>query len=70
MGKTLALATEMSKLAPTALRLTKQRFRALTQEGFDAALEAAKAAQKEAYASGEPQEAMRKFLEARKSRKV
>jgi enoyl-CoA hydratase/carnithine racemase len=69
MGKTLALATEMSKLAPTALRLTKQRFRALTQEGFDAALEAAKAAQKEAYASGEPQEAMRQFLEARKTKR-
>jgi len=69
MSKSLALAAEMSKLAPTALRLTKQRFRALTQAGFDAALEAAKAAQKEAYASGEPQEAMRKFLDARKSRK-
>lgn len=68
LAKSLALATEMSKLAPTALRLTKQRFRALTQAGFDAALEAAKAAQKEAYASGEPQAAMRKFLQARKSR--
>ena len=70
MAKSLTLATEMAKLAPTALRLTKQRFRAMTPEGFDAALEAAKAAQKEAYASGEPQEAMRKFLETRKSRKV
>src|SRR5260221_647933 len=69
MVKSLALAAEMAKLAPTALRLTKQRFRALTQAGFDAALEAAKAAQKEAYASGEPQEAMRKFLEARKTKK-
>ncbi len=69
MDKSLALAAEMAKLAPTALRLTKQRFRALTQAGFEAALEAAKAAQKEAYASGEPQEAMRKFLEARKTRK-
>ena len=69
MTKSLALATEMAKLAPTALRLTKQRFRALTQAGFDAALEAAKAAQKEAYASGEPQEAMRKFLEARKTKR-
>jgi enoyl-CoA hydratase/carnithine racemase len=69
MGKSLALAAQMAKLAPTALRLTKQRFRALTKEGFDAALEAAKVAQKEAYASGEPQEAMRKFLEARKTKK-
>jgi enoyl-CoA hydratase/carnithine racemase len=70
LEKSLALATDMSKLAPTAMRLTKRRFRKLTQPGFEAALEEAKVAQKEAYASGEPQEAMRKFLEARKSRKV
>jgi enoyl-CoA hydratase/carnithine racemase len=70
LNKSLALAGDLSKLAPTAMRLTKQSFRKLTQAGFDAALEAAKAAQKEAYASGEPQAAMRKFLEGRKSRKV
>ena len=70
MSKSLALAAEMAKLAPTALRLTKQSFRTLTQAGFDAALVAAKAAQKEAYASGEPQAAMRKFLDARKTKKV
>ncbi|HEV8260743.1 MAG TPA: enoyl-CoA hydratase/isomerase family protein [Burkholderiales bacterium] len=69
MNKALALAADMSKLAPTAMRLTKQRFRKLTQPGFEAVLEEAKIAQKEAYASGEPQEAIRKFLEARKSRK-
>jgi enoyl-CoA hydratase/carnithine racemase len=66
LEKSFALATGMSKLAPTAMRLTKQRFRKLTQAGFEAALEEAKIAQKEAYASGEPQEAMRKFLDARK----
>jgi len=69
MNKALALAADMSKLAPTAMRLTKQRFRKLTQPGFEAVLEEAKIAQKEAYASGEPQDAIRKFLEARKSRK-
>lgn len=68
MPKALSLAAEMAKLAPTAMRLTKQRFRKLTQPGFDAVLEEAKIAQKEAYASGEPQAAMRKFLEARKSK--
>jgi enoyl-CoA hydratase len=66
MEKSLAVATELSKLAPTAVRLTKQRFRELSQSGFDAALEAGKKAQKEAYASGEPQAAMKKFLDARK----
>jgi enoyl-CoA hydratase/carnithine racemase len=70
LEKSLALAADMAKLAPTAMRLTKQRFRKLTQPGFEAALEEAKVAQKEAYASGEPQQAMRKFLEARKSRKA
>ena len=55
-------------LGPTALQLTKQRFRELTQPGFDAALVAAKKIQKKAYASGEPQAAMRRFFDARASR--
>ena len=59
----------MARLPPTALRLTKRRFRELTQPGFDAALEAAKAAQKEAYASGEPQAAMQRFFAERAARK-
>jgi enoyl-CoA hydratase len=66
IDKALAVAAELVKLGPTAIRLTKQRFRQLTQPGFDAALEAAKAAQREAYLSGEPQEAMRIFFERRK----
>ena len=63
----LAVAAELTKLGPTAIRLTKRRFRELTQPGFDAALQAAKAAQREAYLSGEPQAAMRKFFERRKA---
>jgi enoyl-CoA hydratase/carnithine racemase len=63
----LAVAMELTKLGPTAIRLTKQRFRELTQPGFDAALEAAKKAQREAYLSGEPQAAMQRFLEKRKA---
>jgi enoyl-CoA hydratase len=66
LEKSLALAADLAKLGPTTLRLTKHRFRELTQAGFDSALEAAKKAQREAYLSGEPQEAMRKFLEHRK----
>jgi enoyl-CoA hydratase/carnithine racemase len=62
----LALARKLAALPRTAMRLTKQRFRALTDAGFEAALAAAIAAQKTAYASGEPQEAMRRFLEKRK----
>jgi len=67
LDRALAAAAELSKLGPTATRLTKQRFRQLTQPGFDAALTAAKAAQREAYLSGEPQEAMRRFFEKRKA---
>jgi enoyl-CoA hydratase/carnithine racemase len=63
LEKSLALAADLAKLGSTAVRLTKQRFREQTQAGFDGALEAAKKAQREAYTSGEPQEAMRKFLE-------
>ena len=67
LDRAVAIASELSKLGPTATRLTKQRFRQLTQPGFDAALTAAKAAQREAYLSGEPQEAMRRFFERRKT---
>jgi enoyl-CoA hydratase len=67
LDRALTAAAELSKLGPTAMRLTKQRFRQLTQPGFDAALTAAKAAQREAYLSGEPQEAMRRFFEKRKA---
>jgi len=66
LDKALSVAIELTKLGATATRLTKQRFRQLSQPGFDAALEAAKAAQREAYLSGEPQEAMRKFFEKRR----
>jgi enoyl-CoA hydratase/carnithine racemase len=66
LEKSLALAADLAKLGPTAVRLTKQRLREQTQAGFDGALEAAKKAQREAYMSGEPQEAMRKFLEPKR----
>jgi enoyl-CoA hydratase/carnithine racemase len=66
LEKSMALATAMTTLPPTAMRLTKRRFRNLTQAGFEAALVEARAAQKEAYASGEPQAAMGRFLAARK----
>lgn len=62
----LELAGRLAALPPTAMRLTKQRFRALTQPGFDAALDAAIAAQQAAYCSGEPQAAMARFLAARR----
>ena len=65
LGKALEVAAEVAKLGATALRLTKRRFRELSQPGFDAALVAAKEIQKEAYRSGEPQAAMQRFFDAR-----
>lgn len=61
----MEVAHGLTALGATVLRLTKQRFRAMSQAGFDAALVAAKELQKEAYRSGEPQAAMRRFFEAR-----
>jgi enoyl-CoA hydratase/carnithine racemase len=57
------LADQLAKLAPTAMRLTKQRFRSLTEDAFESALPVAIELQKQAYASGEPQTAMQKFLQ-------
>jgi enoyl-CoA hydratase/carnithine racemase len=68
LSKSMAVAQELTTVGPTVLRLTKQRFRELTQPGFDAALVAAKKIQKEAYESGEPQAAMKRFFDARASR--
>jgi enoyl-CoA hydratase/carnithine racemase len=68
LQKACSIAEELTKLGPTATRLTKRRFRDLTQPGFDAALVAAKAAQREAYGSGEPQAAMQRFLANRKNK--
>ncbi|MET0962115.1 MAG: enoyl-CoA hydratase/isomerase family protein [Noviherbaspirillum sp.] len=61
----MARARKLAALPATALRLSKQRFRAMTQHGFDEACVAGIRAQLECYASGEPQEAMARFLAAR-----
>ncbi len=60
------VATELAQRGPTAMRLTKQRLRSLTDEAFESALPVAIETQKQAYASGEPQAAMQRFLQRRK----
>ena len=47
------------------MRLTKERFRALTQPGFDDATAAGIRYSLEAYATGEPQRIMKGFLVSR-----
>lgn len=66
--KALAVAAGFATRWPTAVRLTKQRFRELTQSGFEAACNAGLRAHLADYATGEPQEAMRRFLAERATR--
>lgn len=61
----MARARKLAALPVTAVRLSKQRFRAMTQAPFDEACVAGIRAQLECYAAGEPQEAMTLFLAAR-----
>jgi enoyl-CoA hydratase/carnithine racemase len=61
----LARAHTLARHPETAIRLSKQRFRTLTQQGFDDACTAGIRAQLECYASGEPQTLMSAFLDAR-----
>ena len=58
-------ARAMAALPQTAMRVSKQRFRALTQPGFDDALTAAVRAQLECYTHGEARETMNQFLARR-----
>jgi len=69
LQKAIAIAEELLKVPPVAMRLTKERLRALTQPGFDEATAAAVRYSLEAYATGEPQRIMKGFLAARAERK-
>lgn len=64
----LDLAHRLGQKPPTAMRLTKRRFREVTQAAFDAAFEAGARLQAEAYASGEPQAVMAAFIAQRGKR--
>jgi enoyl-CoA hydratase/carnithine racemase len=68
LAKAIEIAEEMLKVPPVAMRLTKERLRALTQPGFDEATAAAVRYSLEAYATGEPQRIMKGFLAARAAR--
>jgi len=64
-----ALARELAAKAPTALRLTKARFRELTQAAFDDAARSAITGQQEVYRQGEPQAIMARFIAERAARR-
>ena len=65
MAEARHLAEALAALPRAAMRESKRRFRDLTQPGFDAANEAARAAQAACYASGAPQAVQRAFLAAK-----
>ena len=63
------IAELMAAKPVMAFRLNKQRFRQVTQEAFDEAFRNGGKYQAEAYASGEPQETMRRFFAERAARR-
>ncbi|MGE0801236.1 MAG: hypothetical protein AB7O55_23190, partial [Lautropia sp.] len=67
LAAALARARQLAALPPVPLRLSKQRFRAMTQAGFEEACIVGIRSQLECYANGVPQQVMRRFLEARGS---
>ena len=69
MGKTREVAEMMAAKPAMAMRLTKARFRQVTQPAFDEAFENGSVYQAEAFASGEPQAAMRVFFAERAARR-
>jgi enoyl-CoA hydratase/carnithine racemase len=70
MPKARQVAELMASKPVMAFRLNKQRFRQVTQEAFDEAFRNGGAIQAEAYASGEPQETMRRFFAERAARRA
>ena len=64
------MAEQFARLPSNALRLTKERFRLLTQPGFEDACEAVIRYHRDEYATGEPQEIMLGFLEARAKKRA
>lgn len=69
LPRSIALARELGGKPPVALRLTKRAYRQATQPAFDRAFEIAEDAQREAFASGEPQRCMEDFFRIRAARK-
>jgi len=63
--KAVEVAEALGEKPPTAMRLTKERFRTDSQASFDAAFEIAEHLQREAFKSGEPQYVAAQFFAKR-----
>lgn len=62
LDEAVAQAQRLSRLPQGAVRLTKRHLRSIDEPSLREAFIAAKSVHREAYASGEPQREMRKFL--------
>ena len=69
MAKAREVAALLAFKPPIAMRLCKRRFREVTQPAFDEAFTAGPRYQEEAFASGEPQEAMARFFAERAAKR-
>ena len=69
MDEALRMAVELAAKPPTAMRIIKQRFKEVTESGFQETIDAAVRWHREAYASGEPQAVTQQFLKNRASKK-
>jgi enoyl-CoA hydratase len=69
LAKAREVALMLAAKPAIAMRLTKARFRQVTQPAFDEAFENGSVYQAEAFASGEPQAAMRTFFAERAARR-
>ena len=65
LKKALEVAKDLGNKPPIAMRLNKQRFREMTEETFQSAIEAGIRIQSESYASGEPARMMEEFFRKR-----
>jgi enoyl-CoA hydratase/carnithine racemase len=69
MSKAREVARELAAKPPIAMRLNKQRFRAVTEPGFRDAINAGIPIQRESYGSGEPARMVEAFFRERAARK-
>ena len=70
LRKAQEIGRELAAKPPIAMRLNKQRFRAVTEPGFRDAIAAGIPIQRESYASGEPARMMEAFFRERAARKT
>ncbi|PSK99893.1 enoyl-CoA hydratase/carnithine racemase [Murinocardiopsis flavida] len=66
LEEAVALAGRLAELPPGAVALTKSRLRAIDDAALEESIDAAKEVHRAAYATGEPQREMRRFLEKRR----